>query len=150
MIMISAVLLKKCFPVCVCVCVCMCKCVHMCMCVHMCVCIHVYFQRGSPCQDPAGNWTTRRPPDHRKETQTAVVRSCLPFVRSGKTILQCTVKGRRRQGGQRKRWEDNIREWTGLEFGKFQKAVENRKIWREKKLVAKSSVKPQRPSWLRD
>ena len=41
------------------------------------------YQRGSPCQDPAGNWTTRRPPDHRKETQTAVVWSCLPFIRSG-------------------------------------------------------------------
>ena len=26
-----------------------------------------------------------------------------------KTILQSTVKGGRRQGGQRKRWEDNIR-----------------------------------------
>ena len=31
-----------------------------------------------------------------------------------KTILQGTVKGGRRQGRQRKRWEDNIREWTGL------------------------------------
>ena len=28
-----------------------------------------YYQRGSPCQDLAGNRTTRRPPDHRKETQ---------------------------------------------------------------------------------
>ena len=27
-----------------------------------------------------------------------------------KTILQGTVKGGRRQGGQRRRWEDNIRE----------------------------------------
>ena len=35
-----------------------------------------------------------------------------------KTILQGTVKGGRRQGRQRKRWEDNIRKWTGLEFGK--------------------------------
>ena len=35
-----------------------------------------------------------------------------------KTILQGTVKGRRRQDRQRKRWEDNIREWTGLEFAK--------------------------------
>ena len=35
-----------------------------------------------------------------------------------KTILQGTVKGERRQGRQRKRWEDNIREWTGLEFAK--------------------------------
>ena len=41
-----------------------------------------------------------------------------------KTILQGSVKGGRRQGGQRKRWEDNIREWTGLEFGKPQRAVE--------------------------
>ena len=31
------------------------------------------------------------------------------------------------EGRQRKRWEDNIREWTGLEFAKFQRAVENRK-----------------------
>ena len=43
-----------------------------------------------------------------------------------KTILQGTVKGGRREGRQRKRWEDNIREWTGLEFGKSQRAVENR------------------------
>ena len=36
-----------------------------------------------------------------------------------KTILQGTVKrGGRRQSRQRKRWEDNVREWTGLEFGK--------------------------------
>ena len=65
-----------------------------------------------------------------------------------KTVLQGTMKGGRRQGRQRKRWEDNIREWTGLEFGKSQKTVENREKWR--KVVAKSSVVPQRPSRLRD
>ena len=65
-----------------------------------------------------------------------------------KTILQGTVKGGRRQGRQRKRWEDNIRELTGLEFGKSQRAVENRVKWR--KLVAKPFVVPQRPSQLRD
>ena len=43
-----------------------------------------------------------------------------------KTILQGTVKGGRKQGRQRKRWEDNSREWTGLEFGRSQRAVENR------------------------
>ena len=42
-----------------------------------------------------------------------------------KTILQGTVKAGKRQGRQRKRWEDNIREWTGLEFAKSQWAVEN-------------------------
>ena len=43
-----------------------------------------------------------------------------------KTILQGTVKGRRRQGREIKRWEDNIKEWTGLEFTKSKRAVENR------------------------
>ena len=45
------------------------------------------YQRGSPCQDPAGNWTTRRPPDDRKEAQTAMVWSCLLFIRSGQNHL---------------------------------------------------------------
>ena len=58
-----------------------------------------------------------------------------------KTILQGTVKGGRKQGRQRKRWEDGIREWTSLEFSKSQRAVENREKWR--KLVAKSSMVPQ-------
>ena len=43
-----------------------------------------------------------------------------------KTILQGTVKGGNKQGRQRKRWKDNIRESTGLEFGKSQRAVGNR------------------------
>ena len=65
-----------------------------------------------------------------------------------KIILQGTVKGERRQGRQRMSGGDTIREWTGLEFGKSQRAVENRENWR--KLVAESSVVPQRPSRLRD
>ena len=68
-----------------------------------------------------------------------MVWTCFPFIILAKTILQGTVKEGRRQGRQRKRWED-IREWTGLELGKSQRAVENRGKWR--KLVAKSSVVP--------
>ena len=64
-----------------------------------------------------------------------------PVHQSDQTILQGTVKGEGRQGRQRKSWEDNIREWTGLEFGMSQRAVENMEKWR--KLVAKSSVVPQ-------
>ena len=52
-----------------------------------------------------------------------------------KTISQGTVKERRRQCRQRKRWEDNTREWTGLGFAKSQRAVENRGKWR--KLIVK-------------
>ena len=58
-----------------------------------------------------------------------------------KTFLQGTVKGGRRQGRQRKRWEDNIKEWTAPEFAKSQRAVENREKWR--KLVVESAVLPQ-------
>ena len=46
--------------------------------------------------------------------QTAVYGHVSRSSGLAKTILQGTVKGGRRQGGQRKRWADNIREWTGL------------------------------------
>ena len=65
-----------------------------------------------------------------------------------KTILQGRVKGGRRQGRQKNRWEDDIREWTGQEFAKLQRAMENRE--RTKKLFVKLSEVLQRPSRLRD
>ena len=61
-----------------------------------------------------------------------------------KTIFQGRVNGGRTQGRQKKQWEDNIREWTGLEFAKFQRAVKKREKWR--KVVMKSSVVPLQPS----
>ena len=48
-----------------------------------------------------------------------------------KIILQGTVKGERRLGGQRKRWEDNIKDWIGLEFAKSQRVAENRENMEE-------------------
>ena len=59
-----------------------------------------------------------------------------------KTILQGTEKGRRK-GRQKKSREDSVTEWTGLEFAKSLRAVENREKWR--KLVVKSSVIPNGP-----
>ena len=47
-----------------------------------------------------------------------------------KTILQGTVKGARRRGRQKKRWEDNIKEWTGMGFGDSLKAAEDREGWK--------------------
>ena len=58
----------------------------------------------------------------------------------GKTILQETVQGERRRGRQRKRWEDSIKEWTGLEWNIIPRKAENREEWR--KLVVKSTVVP--------
>ena len=43
------------------------------------------YKQGSLCQDPAGRWTKRKPPDHHKEMHTAVV--CLPFIRCGQNHL---------------------------------------------------------------
>ena len=60
-----------------------------------------------------------------------------------KTILQGTVKGTRKRGRQKKRWEDNIKEWTGMDFASSTRAAENRSRW--KGIVAKSSVVPRRP-----
>ena len=45
------------------------------------------YQRGSPCQVQQAIGTIRRPLGNRKETQTAVVWSCLPFIRSGENHL---------------------------------------------------------------
>ena len=46
-----------------------------------------FHERGSLCQDPAGNRTTRRPPDHCNGTQTEVLYTCLPFIRSNQNHL---------------------------------------------------------------
>ena len=104
------------------------------------------YQRGSLCQDAAGNRTSRRR-DRQLKWYGHVSRS----LGLTKTILQGTVNGGGRRGRQKKRWEDNIREWTGLEFAKSQRAMENRK---KKKKMEETGCEivcvPQRPSWLGD
>ena len=65
-----------------------------------------------------------------------------------KTILQGTVNGTRRRGRQRKRWEDNIKDWTGLSFATTQRAAEDRSTWR--RVIHEASVAPLRPPRLRD
>ena len=55
-----------------------------------------------------------------------------------KPSCQAQRKGEEDKADRGRGLEDNIREWTGLEFVKSQRAVENREKWR--KPVAKSSV----------
>ena len=64
-----------------------------------------------------------------------------------KTILQGTVKRGRRQGGQRKRWEDNIREWTDLDFTKSQRAVGNREKWTGLEVAKSQRAVENREKW---
>ena len=65
-----------------------------------------------------------------------------------KMILQGSVQGGRRKGRQKKRWEDNVTEWTGLKLGEALRKAENREGWR--KVVAQLSLAPQRSTRLRD
>ena len=65
-----------------------------------------------------------------------------------KTILQVAVKWARRRGRQTKRWEDNIKEWTGMGFWDSLRAAKDREGW--KGIVATSSVVPRWPPGLRD
>ena len=65
-----------------------------------------------------------------------------------KTILQGTVQGGRRRGRQKKRWENDISEWTDLKLSDALRRSENREEWR--RLVEISSVAPQRSKRLRD
>ena len=46
------------------------------------------------------------------------------------TFLQGTAKGARRRGSQKKRWEDNIKEWTGMGFGDSLRTAEDREGWK--------------------
>ena len=65
-----------------------------------------------------------------------------------KTIRQGIVKRARKRGRQKKRWEDNITEWTGMGFGDSLKAAEDRRGW--KGIVATSPMVPRRSPRLRD
>ena len=60
-----------------------------------------------------------------------------------KTVLQGTVWGGRRRGRQRKHWQDNIWNWTGLELSDAVRRAEEREEWRM--LVARSCGAPTVP-----
>ena len=102
----------------------------------------------SPCQDPTGNRTTGRTPDHCKEMQTAVVWTCLLFIRSSQNHL-----ARHNEGGKKTRQteEEVGRQYQGMNRPGVRQVPEGsgeQKKWR--KLVVKSSVVPQQPSRLSD
>ena len=40
------------------------------------------------------------------------------------------MEGGRRQGRQRKRWEDDIKDWTSLSFAASQRSAQIREKWR--------------------
>ena len=51
------------------------------------------------------------------------------------------MQGNRRKGRQKKRWVDNIKDWTGMDFASSTRPAEDRTRW--KGVVVKSSVVSQ-------
>ena len=62
------------------------------------------YQQRSLCQDPTGNQTTRRLPDHHEKIQTEVLKTCVPRIRSGQNHFtkhsERERKADRRRGGK--------------------------------------------------
>ena len=52
-------------------------------------------------------------------------------------LMNGTVKGTRGRGRQKMRWEDNNKEWTGMDFASSARATKNRTRWQG--IVAKLS-----------
>ena len=40
------------------------------------------------------------------------------------------MKGERNRGSQKKRWEDNIKEWSGVDFAGSTRAAEKKTRWK--------------------
>ena len=47
-----------------------------------------------------------------------------------KDILEAKLEGKRAQGRQRRRWEDDVKSWTGLNFEECTRAAGRREDWR--------------------
>ena len=47
-----------------------------------------------------------------------------------KTILQDKVNGQRRNGRKKKRWENNIKKWTGMDFASSAREAEDNTRWK--------------------
>ena len=76
-----------------------------------CKVLHISCKDHVTNQDPAGNRTSRRPSDHRKETQTAVEWTCLPFIKSGQNHL-----ARHGERGKKKmQTEEEVGRYQGMD-----------------------------------
>ena len=70
---------------------------------------------------------------HGKEMETQMVWPHLKILWHGEDKSagpEGPEKGARRRGRQKKRREDNIKEWTGMEFGDSLRAADDREGWK--------------------
>ena len=61
------------------------------------------------------------------------------------TVLEGNIDSRRHRGAPRKKWTDNIREWTGHSYTECKRMAQDRADWRRRVKVWSSCVaNPQR------
>ena len=91
-------------------------------------------------------------PYEKKQTEVVRARDTIIWTGQDYPTGNSSRRETRRRGRQRKRREDNIKEWTGLEWNIPPRKAENREEWR--KLVVKSTVVPptrsQTTGWMKE
>ena len=87
-------------------------------------------------------------PKHGKEKKTQMVWPHLKILGHGEDNSAGDSERSKKERRQKKRWEDNIKEWTGIGFVDSLRAAEDREGW--KGIFATSSVVPRPPLRLRD
>ena len=105
----------------------------------------------NPSQHSCSWWPTFSspvPPDGHKETQTTVVWSCLPFIRSGQNHLTRHIE----RGKKTRQTEEEVgRQHQGMDRpGVWQVPEGSGEQGKMEKTGCESSVVPQRPSRLMD
>ena len=95
----------------------------------------------SACNHHHPHETIRRAADRREEKKTGMV--TLTKANSlSKTILQGAVRYGRRRGRQRKKWTDNIAEWTGKRIATTQALDHDRQRWRQGRALPRPKPLP--------
>ena len=92
-------------------------------------------------------WDRMKISDDRRETLTAVVWSCFPFIRSGQNHLARHSERGKKTRQREKEVGRQHQEMDRPGVRQVQEGEENRE--KRRKLVVKSSVLPQRPSRLK-
>ncbi|GFN76710.1 hypothetical protein PoB_000321600 [Plakobranchus ocellatus] len=87
---------------------------------------------GSQKAHPTCDQALHLPSNFIQTTETKLVRHIIDFSAFAKNILQGTVQGKRKEADKEKRWEDNIREWTGPDKRKILRRAESQSEWKTK------------------
>ena len=88
------------------------------------------FQWGSSQKDPSSHCRIWWTPYHGQETKIKVVWLCINVFWFSKDNSTGHSEWKKKKRWQKKRWEVDINEWTGMDFASSTRAAEDRTRWR--------------------